>query len=197
MDETIPIPETTTRLMPLSIYLNRLNATKAADRLTYGTADAKVGRLVDGLAVGFQPAVADPEHQLGLHHALQIDPVFNQLDVRAAPCRRTSPRRRRVRAAAFAADPAQEEPEQLPERVKAEAPGHHGIALEVAGEEPEVRPDRELRADMTLSVIASVLENFRDAIKHEHRRQRQLGIALDRTVRLARRPSRSSYSKCV
>ena len=68
-------------------------------------------------------------------------------------------------------------PEHLPERVEAEAAGHHRIALEVAGEEPEVGLDVELGADLALAVLAAVLADLGDAVEHQHRRQRQLGVA--------------------
>ncbi len=65
----------------------------------------------------------------------------------------------------------------MPQRIEAEAAGHHRVAFEVAEEEPEVRLHIELGADDALAVLAALLGNFGDAVEHQHRRQRQLGVA--------------------
>jgi hypothetical protein len=49
---------------------------------------------------------------------------------------------------AFLAEPAEVEAGELPHAVKAQAAGHHRIALEVAREEPEIRRDVEFGAQM-------------------------------------------------
>ena len=46
--------------------------------------------------------------------------------------------------------------------------------LEVAGEEPQVRLEVELGARHALAVLPALLGDFRDAVEHQHRRQRQL-----------------------
>ena len=72
------------------------------------------------------------------------------------------------------AEPAEEEADHLPQRVEAEAARHHRVALEMAGEEPEVRLHLELGADQALAVLAAGLRDLGDAVEHQHRRQRQL-----------------------
>ena len=86
-------------------------------------------------------------------------------------------------AAAGLAEPAQEEAQHLPQRIEAEAAGHHRIALEMASEEPEVRLDVEFGAHLPLAVLAALVADRGDAVEHEHGRERQLGIA--RTEKLA------------
>src|SRR5882724_3867125 len=80
-------------------------------------------------------------------------------------------------AMAFAADPAEEKADHLPHRVEAEAARHHRIVLEMTAEEPEVRLHVELGADQPPAVLAAGFGNLADAIEHQHRRQRQLGVA--------------------
>ena len=43
-------------------------------------ADAEVLGLIDALAVGFQSAVGDAEHELAAEHALQVDAVDDFFD---------------------------------------------------------------------------------------------------------------------
>src|SRR4029077_6845188 len=81
-------------------------------------------------------------------------------------------------ALAGRAEPAEEEAEQLPQRVKPEAPGHHRVTFEMAREKPQVRLHIEYRADQALAVLAALFGDLRNAVEHEHRRQRQLGIPL-------------------
>ena len=88
----------------------------------------------------------------------------------------SSPRPERA-ALAGRAEPAEEEAEQLPQRIEAEAAGHHRIALEVAGEEPEVGLEIEHGAHQALAVFAAGFRDLGNAVEHQHRRQRQLGIA--------------------
>src|SRR5690606_7998250 len=88
-------------------------------------------------------------------------------------------------AAAWQAEAAQEEADQLPESVEAQAAGHHRIALEVAGEEPEVGLDVELRDDLALLEGAALFADMRDAIEHQHRRQRKLCVAWAEQLALA------------
>ena len=83
-------------------------------------------------------------------------------------------------AAAGGAKPAQEETRHLPQGIEAEAARHHRIALEVAFEEPiepVVAGHLELGGDLALAVQAAGLGNERDAVEHQHWRQRQLGVA--------------------
>ena len=84
-------------------------------------------------------------------------------------------------ALAGRAEPAEEEAEQLPQRIDAEAAGHDRVALEVAGEEPEVGLELEHRADQALAVFAADFRDFGNAVEHQHRRQRQLR-ALDKKL---------------
>ena len=69
------------------------------------------------------------------------------------------------------------EADHLPHRIQAEAARHDRIVLEMAAEEPEIRLHIEFGADQALAVFAAGLGDFRDAVEHQHRRQRQLGIA--------------------
>ncbi len=193
MDETMPIPVTTTRLMFASSA-----STASAARLTgqrsracvlhpAEQADLEIERTIDHRAVRRKPAVGDAEHELGAHHALDVDAVDDVLHRSAAPGRENliSPMPERA-APAGRAEPAEKEAEQLPERVEAEAAGHHRIALEVAREEPQVRLEFEHRAHQALAVFAAHLRDLGDAVEHQHRRQRQLR-PLRRTARRARR----------
>src|SRR3546814_1163570 len=75
--------------------------------------------------------------------------------------------------------------------VEPEAARHDRIALEVAGEEPQVRLDIEFGLDLALAVFAAVADDFHDPVEHQHGRQRQPGIAL--AEQLAMRASQKIF----
>src|SRR4029077_2415068 len=74
-------------------------------------------------------------------------------------------------------EPSEEETQKLPQRVEPEATRHHRIALEVAREKPQVRLHVELGNDAAPAVLAALLLDLRDAVEHQHWRQRQLRVA--------------------
>ena len=47
----------------------------------------------------------------------------------------------------------------------------------MTGEKPELGLDVEFRPHAALAVRAAILADVGDAVEHQHRRQRQLGIA--------------------
>src|ERR1700680_5149623 len=80
-------------------------------------------------------------------------------------------------AAPLAAGPAEVKADHLPQRVEPEATGHHGVALEMATEEPEVPLDVEFGANKTLAVFPAGLGNVADAVEHQNRGKRKLWCA--------------------
>src|SRR5690606_30788907 len=80
-------------------------------------------------------------------------------------------------ATARLAQPRQVEPGELPHGVHPQAARHYRIALEVAGEEPEVGADVELRPDHALAVAAALGGDFRDPVEHQHRRRGEARVA--------------------
>src|SRR5690606_23590821 len=75
------------------------------------------------------------------------------------------------------ASPSKIETKQLPHRVEAETARHNRIAFEMALKEPEVFFDVEFGDDFAFFECAARAGDFGDAVKHQHRRQRKLGIA--------------------
>src|SRR5215831_9983820 len=182
IDETMPIPVTTTRLMHASSRCaERAPLTPSTSaRLHHFVAeqtDLEVHRPIDDRAVRREPTVGDAEHELAAHDPLDVDAVDHVLDRGknlAGEFEFTQSERAPLTGGA---QPAQEEAEQLPERIEAEAAGHDRIALEMAGEEPQVRLELEHGADQAFAVFAAGFRDLGDAVEHEHRRQRQLGVA--------------------
>src|SRR5262245_40193781 len=88
MDETMPIPVTTTRrisapcLNQLRPRYRRPRAASSLRRLErlidLEQADFKIEGAIDDLAVRREPAVGDPKHEFRAHHALHVDAI-NQL----------------------------------------------------------------------------------------------------------------------
>src|ERR1700719_3875230 len=161
MDETMPIPVTTTRFMCASCEITCAVCRSSLVRLRLHVAeqaDLEVGRAIDHRTVRREPAVGDAEHELGAHHALDVDAVDDVLHGR------------QDLAGEF----------QLPhaERAalagRAQAARHHRVALEVAGEEPEVGFEIQHRAHQALAVFAASFRDFGNAVEHQHGRQRQL-----------------------
>src|SRR5262249_39534107 len=92
MDETMPIPVTTTRLIvassasarsPGSSWLFSFSRASGAARLQHCRLTDQphpeiVGAEYDG-AIGRHPAVGNAEHELRAHHPLDVDAVYDLL----------------------------------------------------------------------------------------------------------------------
>src|SRR4029077_98021 len=184
IDETIPIPVTTTRLMNASSASRPAQRAQPpsspAARLHHFVAeqsDLEVYGAIDDRPVGREPAVGDAQHELAAHDPLDVDAVDHLLDrgqdlageFQLAEPERTSPARR--------AEPTQEEAQQLPQHIEAQAAGTARIAFEMAGKEPQVRLEIEHSTNQAFPVLAAGFCDLGDAIEHEHGGQRQLGIA--------------------
>src|SRR6185312_8877433 len=100
---------------------------------------------------------------------LDVDAIFDQLDIVGDLTGELDVAAAEGAAAAGRAAPAEEEPGHLPQRVEAEAAGHHWIAHEVAFEEPQIGADIELGADLAAMVRAAGVVDLGDAIEHQHR----------------------------
>src|SRR3984957_12012223 len=179
MDETIPIPVTTTRFMYASFEISYA-APRRRSRFGWlrlhvaEQADLEVERTIDHRTVGREPAVGDAEHELGAHHAFDFDAVDDVLHGRQHLAGELQLPHAQCAALAGRAEPAEEEAEQLPQRVQPKAARHHRVALEVAGKEPEVGFQVQHRAHQTFAVFAAHFRDFGNAIEHQHGRQRQL-----------------------
>src|SRR5262249_37837243 len=91
MDETMPIPVTTTRLMPASSASYRgapraagrrrprSGAARLQDGLLTEQPDFEVECTVDHRAVGRKPTVGDAEHEFGSHHPFDVQTVHDLL----------------------------------------------------------------------------------------------------------------------
>src|SRR5580704_18096600 len=159
IEETTPKPVTTTRFM---------SAGRRGHGRILDQPDLEAAHFIDLLAVGLNDAVGDAQRELAQHHALEMDMVgelahrqndhAGELDL--ADAQRP--------AAARRLHPAQEKAEELPQRVERQAARHHRIALEMAGEEPEVRLHVELGHDLALAIAAALVVDLHDAIEHQH-----------------------------
>src|SRR5690348_6349165 len=87
MDETMPIPVMTTRLMFASPYLVSLCASARRFRSSRRRAlleqpDPQVLGAIDNLAIGGKPPVGDAQPEFQAHHPLDVDIVHNLAHVR-------------------------------------------------------------------------------------------------------------------
>src|SRR5476651_2911356 len=167
MDETMPIPVTTTRLMNSSFSADRFFSSPVygrgqimSRRSSCGLrqrsgrvgeqADFQILHFEGELAIDLDDAVCHAKHEPAHDHALEVDVVgelpgrgqnhageFHLADANGA-------------ALADSACPAEEEADHLPECIKAEAAGHHRVILEMAFEKPQVRMHVEFRLDFAL-----------------------------------------------
>src|SRR5215468_949840 len=136
IDETMPIPVTTTRLM------NASSASRCAQRAL----------LPPSTSARLHHFVAE-QTDLEVVRPIDVDAVDHVLDRGqnlAGEFQFTQSERASL---AGRAQPAQEKAEQLPERIEAQAARHDRIALEMAGEEPQVRLELEHGADQALAVF--------------------------------------------
>src|SRR5437899_1120248 len=189
MDETMPIPVTTTRLMEASPALdansrpqNRGSLDKSArSRRTRlhrvgvaEQADLEVESLIDAGAVGREPAIGDAEHELRAHHPLDFEAIDHVLHGRQHLAGKLEFAEAERAALARRTEPAEEKSQELPQRIEAKATRHYRIALEMAGEEPKIRLHFQRRAHQTLAVFAARFRQLGNAVEHQHRRQWQL-----------------------
>src|ERR1700733_9614673 len=117
MDETMPIPVTTTRFICASCEISY-----AASRSNFGRlrlhvaeqADLEVERAIDHRTVRREPAVGDAEHELRAHHPFDFDAVDDVLHGRQHLAGEFQLPHAQRAALAGRAEPAEEEAEQLP-----------------------------------------------------------------------------------
>src|ERR1041384_1629841 len=80
--------------------------------------DFQVADTIDDLAVRLEPAVRDPEHELGAHHALDVDPVNQLLDRRQPLSGKLDLARADRAAPPLGTRPAKKETDHLPQRIE-------------------------------------------------------------------------------
>ena len=130
--------------------------------------------LADGTKVSLQrprPRLSD----LG-YDSLDVDTILDQCNVVGHLSRKFDLAAQRPSTTRGSA-PAEEEPGHLPQGVEAEATRHDRIALEMDAEEPEVRVDVELGANLAAAVAAASVVDLGDTVEHEHGRKRQLRVS--------------------
>src|SRR6201993_4010586 len=130
MDETMPIPVMTTRLMFASPYLSLCASARGLRSGRRGALleqpDPQVLGAIDNLAIGGKPPVGNAQPELQAHHALDVDIVHNLANVRHHLAGELEVPETERRPAALPAGPAEEKAEHLPQRIEAEAARHHG-----------------------------------------------------------------------
>src|SRR5262245_44747241 len=133
IEETIPMPVTTTRLIevPFPASSRALRRCTVAARLQcspalsgrYGLfsrfeqANAQIRGCVDYLAIGFHCAIGDGELQLAQDHPLQVDHVLHRLGRGHDHAREFNFADAERASSARCTEPTQEEARQLPERI--------------------------------------------------------------------------------
>src|SRR5258708_6404271 len=159
IDETTPRPVTTTRFM---------SAGRRGDGRVLDQADPQAADLVDWIAVGMDDAICNAQRELAQHHALEMHVVGELAHRRHNHAGKLDLADAQRPAASWRLHPAQEKAEELPQRVERQAARHHRIALEVAGEEPELGLHVELGHDLALAIAAALVVDLHDAIEHQH-----------------------------
>src|SRR5262245_40375885 len=194
IEDTIPIPVTTTRLIARPFLASSCRSSLCQTRTRRMThpsqgcwllagckePDAKIGGSVDHLAVGLHHSVGNGKLQAAQDHPLQVDDVLHGLGCGHDHAGKLNLAHAQRPTLARRAEPAQKKAGKLPKRIEPQAARHHGVALEMAGEKPierGVARHLELGHHLTLAVRAAHLRDPGNAIKHQHGGQRQLGIA--------------------
>src|ERR1700751_2504969 len=112
MDETIPIPVMTTRLMFASPYLSLCASARGLRSSRRGALleqpDPQVLGAIDNLAIGGKPPVRDAQPELQAHHALDVDIIHNLAHVRHHLAGELEIAESQRTAAALATGPAEE-----------------------------------------------------------------------------------------
>src|SRR5262249_25282495 len=107
-----------------------------------------------------KPAVRNPEYEFGTHDTLDIDTVDDVLHRRQNLSGQLQFAQSQRATLAGRTEPAEEEAEQLPQRIKPEATGHHRVAFEMPREKPQVRLHVEFRADQPPAVLTALFRDF-------------------------------------
>ena len=191
IEDTIPMPVTTTRFISASLIPSGLSVRPwrrpSSAKISRRPARSRPGtgrpsgpwRRVDGLAIGLQPAVADAEHQLRLAGRASGRRHIRRSSPSAAPCRRTSPRRPRGRAPCPAA-PSQprKKPSICHSASRPRQPGITGSPLKWHRKNQRSGLTSSSARTSPLPCSPPVLGDLGDPVEHQHRRQRQLRVAL-------------------
>src|SRR6478752_6740306 len=183
MDETMPIPVTTTRrivVLPFKTHrglllirpqIGRLRHFRKAPRagssparlqslVLLEQADLQIAGAVNDSAVRREPTVGNTQHQLRSHDTLDIDTVDHLLDGRQHLARKFQFAQAERPALARCAKPSKKKSDHLPQRIETKASRHHRITLEVAKEKPEVRLYVEFGADHPFAMCAAFFTDF-------------------------------------
>src|SRR5262249_40669273 len=122
-------------------------------------------------------AVAGAKGKFSADYPLQLDDILQLLHGRQHHAGEFDLAHAERSALPRSAKPPEEKAQKLPQRVEPKAAWHHRIALEVTGEKPQVRLHVEFGDDAAPAVLPALLLDLRDAVEHQHRRQRQLRVA--------------------
>src|SRR5690606_9329825 len=166
IEETIPMPVTTTRFMYASWFVCQPNDPPFLERThVRKKADPQVFGLINGFAVGLNIAIGNAQRQLRAHDALDIDAIFHVLEVVGdlsgefdLPGQCTSAPGRSA--------PSEKKAGHLPQGIQTQASGHHRVAMKMAREEPQVRRDVELGADLAFAKAAAIIVDPGNAVEH-------------------------------
>src|SRR5262249_50758700 len=120
----------------------------------------EIGRPVNDRAVGLEPAIGNPEHQLGTHHPLDVDSIDDlphgredltgEFQFPEPQCAPLSGR----------TEPTEKKPQHLPKCIDAQAAWHDRIALEMARKEPKIGFEVEDGADQAFTVFTACIRYF-------------------------------------
>src|SRR6476619_4044439 len=138
IEDTMPMPVTTTRLITSSSALKMIRVPGSRRSRTGGSffarmeqAHAQILGGIDRIAVGFKPAVAGAKGKFSPDHPLQLDDVFQLLHGRQHHAGEFDLAHAECPALARSPEPSEEKAQKLPQGVEPEAARHHRVALKV------------------------------------------------------------------
>jgi hypothetical protein len=129
-------------------------------------ADAQAFGAVDLAAIDANAAIGDGQDQRTGDGAFDLDVVGDFLGSRQYLPEEFYLARTERATAAWVALPAEEEADQLPHGVEAEATWHYRVTLEMTAKEPQIGVDIEFSDDLALTVLAASIADMGDAIDH-------------------------------
>src|SRR5471032_2278659 len=164
--ETMPRPVITTRRMRIPLEI--VSGSEHADPKGFGS--------VDLAAVDTDRTIGNGQVQLAAQDTLDMNVIGHLLGGRQHLAEELHFARTQCATTARQTLPAQEETDQLPHGVEAQAAWHHRVTFEVAGEEPQVRIDIQLGDQFTFAELATLGADMGDAIDHQHVRGGELRV---------------------
>ena len=153
----------------LEAHIDRKQLRFMGDAAAY----AQIISDINFFAIGQQAGVTNGHVELAFNHTLDVDFVGDEFDLWPHFAGKFDFARAQGTAPARQLQPSEVEANQLPHGIQPQAAGHDRVALKVAGKKPQIGFDVQFGHNAPQAVSTPIGVDMGDAVKHQHRGQRQ------------------------